>query len=89
MNSMNFDELRSLSPGKHKASLSSPSSLIDKLVDEHPENAPDVRQVSSSCMPRWSAATGSERQLAEAPLSLTLGRRHRSRSATPGQDEVK
>jgi hypothetical protein len=59
MNSMNFDELVQLQVLKHKASLSGPSFLIDKLVDRASRNAPDVRQgLSAAVSPRWrSAAT--------------------------------
>jgi hypothetical protein len=47
MNSMNFDELVQLQVLKHKASLSGPSFLIDKLVDEHPE----LRQMCAKVHP--------------------------------------
>jgi hypothetical protein len=52
MNSMNFDELVQLQVLKHKASLSGPSFLIDKLVDEHPE----MRQMCAKVSPQLYAA---------------------------------
>jgi hypothetical protein len=49
---MNFDELVQLQVLKHKASLSGPSFLIDKLVDEHPE----MRQMCAKVSPQLIAA---------------------------------
>jgi hypothetical protein len=93
MNSMNFDELVQLQVLKHKASLSGPSFLIDKLVDEHPE----MRQMCAKVSPQLYAALEeccnfldlSKRAFIEAAVSDAIRKAQIQIGNALDQDEVK
>jgi hypothetical protein len=93
MTSMNFDELVQLQVLKHKASLSGPSFLIDKLVDEHPE----MRQMCAKVSPQLYAALEeccnfldlSKRAFIEAAVSDAIRKAQIQIGNALDQDEVK